>query len=192
MKMHILRGRTFLVIAAAVSLVFLMTGITAAEQKSAKQENTLNSLISMLNYDAQMPQGENLVKKQLTEAFDVREDKIRSLRSRRINYGEIAAVFAFADKMPGGISDANISKVTSLLLAKTGWTQIAGNLQVEVEDVADKISDIEKDAHKTIRKAALEAPAEGMGAGGMGDESEGMEKGAGGGTGETGGGTGAY
>lgn len=159
---------------AVAALLATMAGIAtaAATAGASKDENKLKAEITMLNSEAKLPQADKVISKQLTDSFNVKSDKINSLLGRNIQYGEIAAILAFADKMPDGVTDANINKVMTLRESRTGWDQIAKNLNVDIADVASKLSSIEDDAHKNIKQAMVEAPAAGVGAGGVGESSE--------------------
>ncbi len=161
---------------AAAFLVF-MTGIAMAVGMSstdaggtipaAKSDSKLNAEIMMLNYDAKLPQADAVIMKQLADNFSVKPDKITSLMHKNLQYGEAAAVLAFAEKMPGGITDANINKVMSLHQAKTGWSDVAKSLGVDMSDIATKLGSIEDDTHSGIKEALFESTALGAGAGGV-------------------------
>jgi hypothetical protein len=158
--------KTTYILSLIVATVMVMTaGIAAAATATAKDEAKLTAEITMLNADAKLPQGEKMISKQLTDSFSVKSDKISSLLSKNMQYGEVAAILAFADKMPGGVTDANINQVQNLRQTKAGWTQISRNLKVDLSDVASKLSGIEDDAHKDIKQALSESPS-GRGAGG--------------------------
>ncbi len=172
MKELVFRGRKILSLMAVVSLLVFMTG-TATAKTTAKNEKKLTSEISMLNKDASLPRGDQVVMDKLSKEFKVTSDQISALRSKNMGYGEIAAVYAFADKMPGGITDDNINKVTSMVQGKKGWGTIAKSLNVDLGSVRSKVDSIEKDAHKDIKKASAETGTSGAGGGGVGDRGPG-------------------
>lgn len=176
-------SRVLSLLAAAGLLVFLATAADAAGASAAKDEKKLNIGITLLNNNAKLPQADKVMSKKFDEEFNVKSDKITSLRGKGLNYGEMAAVLAIADKMDGGASDANINKIMSMHKGKTtAWGRIANNLKVDLADVADRVSSFEDDTHSEIKEAAVEGAA-GRGAGGgeAGDEESG---GAAGGAGE--------
>lgn len=184
---------TMLSLVAVASLLVAMTGLATAAAASAasKDENKLSAEITMINADAKLPQAEQVMKKQLKDSFSVGSDKISSLLGKNMQYGDIAAILAFADKMPGGITDANINQVLNMRQSNAGWDQVAKKVNVDTASVAGKISSFEESAHKNIKQALAESPSAGTGAGGMGEAgggiSEGMPGGATGGTGTSGG-----
>jgi hypothetical protein len=162
-------GRRILSQIAAAALVTLMIAAIAGakSETSAKDEARLNTEITMLNNDALLPQGEQVVADRMSKTFDVPGDKITSLRDRGLGFGEISAVLAFADKMSGGITDSNVNAVLSLREENPGWAQIAENLKVDLADAAEVVAEIEGDAHQEIKQAAAEGSgSEGRAAGG--------------------------
>lgn len=165
MKHSLMIGTKVLSLMTAVSLVILMSSMTSAETAS-KDEKKLTVGITMLNSDAKLPAGEKVLIKQLTDEFDVKKDKISSLKGKNLSYGEIAVVLALADKMDGGVSDANINRVAGMKPSSaSGWSKVAKNLNVDIADVADKVSSIEDNAHSGIKEAALETTGRGAGGG---------------------------
>lgn len=167
-----------------VATVLVVSAGTANAAAASKDEAKLTAEITLLNADAKLPQGDKLISKQLTDSFNVKTDKISSLVGKNMQYGEIAAIIAFADKMSGGVTDANINKVLNLRQSRTGWSQIAKDLKVDLEDVADKVSSVEDEAHKSIKQALAESPTGRGAGGGVSDEMPGE---ATGGTGTDGG-----
>ena len=97
-------------------------------------------------------------------------------------------LLAFADKMPGGVTDANISKVKSMKSSAGGWDQVARNLNVKLSDVNSKLDSFEDSTHKNIKQALADSFSSGAAAGGTGGMDQGMPGGATGGTGTTPGG----
>lgn len=181
---------------AVASFVAVMTTSIAAAVTPSKDENKLKAEITMLNADAKLPQAEKVIKKQLTDNFNVTSQKLNSLISKRMGYGEIAAVLAFADKMPGGVTDANINQVLNMRQSKAGWDQIAKSANVDLSEVAGSLGSFEDDIHSGIKQALAEAPTAGAGgaeeSGGIVSEpgqempDEGLSGGATGGTGTEG------
>ncbi len=187
--------RTLSLLAVAGLLVYMAGAATAAGTSAAsKDENKLNAAITMINSDANLPQGDNVIAKQLTDSFNVKSDKVSSLLGKNMQYGDIAAILAFADKMPGGVTDANINQVVNMRSKAAGWDQLAKSLNVNIGDVASKINSIEDGTHKNIKQALAESFSSGRAAGGveqpsggiMGQPSEGIPGEATGGTGTAG------
>lgn len=180
--------------ATVAAVLVFMTGIATAAMTSAtsssKDVSKLNAEITMLNSDANMPQGDKIISKQLTDSFRVSSDKVNTMLGRSLQYGDVAATFAFADKMPGGITDANVNQIVNMRSKGTGWDQIAKSLNVSIGDVAGKLSTLENDAHKNIKEALADSFSSGTAAGGAGGMGSGTGEGSGAGTGGTESGTG--
>lgn len=149
----------------AAGLLVVMIGVAAAATME-KDAGKLNAEIALLNSYKSLPQGDKMISKQLSESFDVSSDKISSLYSRTRQYGDVAATLAFADKMSGGLTDANISKVVDMK-SRGGWDQVAKNLGVDIGDVAGKLSSVEDDTHKNIKQTLAETFSAGRAAGGV-------------------------
>ncbi len=171
-----------LTLLAVAAFLVSMTGIASAAMSSgssmsssSKDVNKLSAEISMLNSDANLPQGDKIIMKQLTDNFKVGNDKISSLLGRNMQYGDVAATLAFADKMPGGVIDANINKIVSM--RDKGWDQLAKNLNVDVSDVAGKLSKIEDNAHKNIKQAFADSLSSGSAGGGSSESMPGSATG---------------
>lgn len=158
-------GKQYASLITVITLLFFMTGIAAAKT-TAKEEKKLTTEITMIDKDASAsPNGETIVIDRLSKEFKVSGDKVKALRDKNIGLGEIAAVYAFADKMSGGVTDTNIDKVISLKQDNKGWTVIAKSLDVDLGKVSSKVNSIEKDVHKDIKKADKAKAGAGGGAG---------------------------
>ena len=150
----------------ALVLTVFMTNIAAAKSApTAKDEKKLKTEITMLDKDATLPNGDQVVVDRLTKEYNVTGDQITALHDKKLGYGEIAAIYAFADKMPGGITDDNVNKVVTMHQDNPGWMKMAKSLDVDLGHVAKKVGGIEKDAHKDIKKASTET--KGSAGGGM-------------------------
>lgn len=175
---------------AAAALLVVMTGVasaasTASSTTSSKDLGKFNAAITMLNSYKSLPQGDQIIAKQLSDNFKVSSDKVSALLSRNNQYGDVAATLAFADKLSGGASDANINKVMSMKSTAGGWDQVAKSLNVKISDVNSKLDSFEDTAHKSIKQALAESLGTGSAAGGMGSGPHDMESVPGEGTGGT-------
>ncbi len=155
-----------------------MSNVAFAKSATAKDEKKLKTEITMLNKDAGLPHGEQVVMDKLAKEFSVNNDKITALRDKKLGFGEIAAVLALTDRMSGGINDANLNKVVSMHESGGGWAKLAKDLNVDLGSVAKKVGSLEDSAHKDIKKASAEGAA-GSGAGGGKNKKSGGMRGAG-------------
>lgn len=160
----------------ALVLTIFMTNIAAAKSApTAKDEKKLKTEISMLDKDATLPHGDQVVLDRLSKEYNVTADQITALHDKKLGYGEIAAIYAFADKLPGGITDDNVNKVVTMHQSSPGWMKMAKSLDVDLGSIAKKVDGIEKDAHKDIKKASTETKGS-AGGGTGGDRSYGGTK----------------
>ncbi len=173
-------AHTMLILAVvAVTIVSLAGLLTAASTPTQKDLARLNAEIAMLNSDASLPQGDRIIAKQMMDTFRVNSDKVSSLvgvtapiGSNKQLYGDAAAMLAFADEMPGGATEANITKVSNMRQNTQDWGQLAQNLNIDVGKAANKLGVLENYAHKSIKQAFADAFFYGSAAGGMSEGSE--------------------
>ena len=85
---------------------------------TSKDEQTLEREISAINQTASRPEGEKMVVQRLEKEFKVDRSMIGRLRGQRIGYGEIATMLSIAQKMPGGVTDANMNRIMSFSRSK--------------------------------------------------------------------------
>jgi hypothetical protein len=168
MKMISMKRISLLV---AVMLVLTAGTVMAATSStpSPKDVGKMNAEISLLNSYKSLPQGDKIISKQLTDTFSVTKDKVDSLLSKTLQIGDAAAVLAFAEKLSGGITDANINKVVTMK-SRGGWDQVARNLNVDMASVAGKLSTFEDDAHRSIKQALADSYASGRATGGISED----------------------
>lgn len=78
----------------------------------------------------------------LKSDYKVDDARINGLRDKKYGYGEIKKVLALAEKMPGGITDENVNKITALRDGppKMGWGQIAKQQGVQPGKAAGKVT----------------------------------------------------
>lgn len=165
---------TFILVVIAVSMVFLAGLATAASTPSPKDLEKLNAGIKMLNADADEPQGDKIIAKLLMDTFKVSSDKVASLvgsttliENKKQQYGEAAAILAFAEELPGGVTVENITKVSNMREKTPDWGKLAQNLNVDIGKVAGKLSSLEIDAHTRIKQVAVVSSPSGSAAGVM-------------------------
>ncbi len=153
--------------ALTLVLAAVMPAAAGAAMSPSGDAGKLTSEVSMLNYDAELPHSDTILMKQLTDNFKVPDTRISSLMNLgRLQVGEAAAVLGIAEKMPGGLTDANISKVSDM--RGKGWEQAARSVGVDPAIVASKLNMIETTAHNNIKQAFAESIGQGAAAGGTG------------------------
>ena len=151
-----------LLLAIAVLLPTAATIAASAERPAISVAvDRLNAEISQINKDAQLPQGEAIIAEQLENDFNVSSDRISVLLGNMMQYGDAAAVRAFAEKLPEGITDRNVDEVTQSKF-EGAWDQVAQNFGVAPGSIAGRLSCIEGG----IQTALTESYGQGRAAGG--------------------------
>ncbi len=143
-------------------LIWMVVGLVCfaavAAWAQTKEETRLDKSAAAIDKDASTPGGEKAVVQRLEKRFKgVDEARITSLRSQKLGYGEIAIILAMAQKMPGGIIDANVNKIVSMRQGrpKQGWGEISKNLVgMKLGSVISPVEKVEKETHADIEKGA--------------------------------------
>ncbi len=139
----------------------------AATRETTRDLAALQICITMLNEDTRLPlEGELVVKKRLSDHYNLTLGQVDGLLGPDMLYGDLAAVLEFAKRMSGGVTDANIRKVADLSRSGTGWDRIAADLRFDLTDIADSLSRFEEGTHSRIKKELAESNWTGEAAGG--------------------------
>ncbi len=161
MKRHLLGERIIRQLASltmVTALLFFMSGVTTARADTDSDEKKLDTEVTTLDKDAGAAEGQKVVIGRLEKEFGVTDTEIQSLRDKKLGFGEITIVFSLAQKLPGGITDANISKIMTLREGPPvmGWGEIAKKLGFKLGPVVSNVKKIAKASHKEIEKAEHE------------------------------------
>jgi hypothetical protein len=125
----------------SVGLAFVAASRAAAEERPSRDEQRLQSTASDLDKESARPDGEKTVEESLESRFHVDDARIAGLRDRKLGYGEIAIVLALAQKMPGGITDANVQALMAERQGPPtmGWGRIARKQGVSLGKVLSDV-----------------------------------------------------
>ena len=102
-------------------------GVFAIEQVSSAIDNEVRKL-----------GGTKMIAEHLKEQFHIDENVIYALREKKIGYGDMTALLALAEQMPGGINDDNLNEIVDIRKGKwgdAGWESVAGYLGIEINPV---------------------------------------------------------
>lgn len=137
----------------SVVLAFCAASFAAAAEGSSKDEQKLEQTSSDLDRDAAPPEGQKAVESRLKSEFKVDDARVQGLRDQKLGYGEISIVLALAQKMPGGITDANVQAIMSQRQGPPvmGWGQIAKKQGVKLGQVISKVKSVDAAARKHER-----------------------------------------
>jgi len=105
---------------------------------------------------ASSPEGQKRVVAALVADFGVPEARISALRNQRLGYGEITVTLALAGTLPGGLTEANIAKVTTLRAGPPvmGWGEVAKQTGAQLGPVVSSVKKTSKDCVKAGGKPA--------------------------------------
>jgi hypothetical protein len=155
------------VLGIACILSLLTTGAAATDM--SKDEKNLEREAKRVNDTAAKPDGEKAVIKRLVTDLMATEQQVRTLRERKLSYGEVAGVLSLAQALPGGVTDANVQKVLALRQGPplTGWGQVARQLDTKLGKTVSQVRKVANNANREIKndharaeKASKQAPAE--------------------------------
>ncbi|MBI5345343.1 MAG: hypothetical protein HZB83_08455 [Deltaproteobacteria bacterium] len=133
--------RKITVIAAVVFL--LLAGFAASYAVASNDESQIENDASTIGKDAKADGGK-VVTQRIEKEFNVDEARVSSLRAQKLGYGEIAIVLALAQKLPGGITDANVNTIISKWQGppREGWGKIAKDLGLNLGTVLSQIEKV--------------------------------------------------
>lgn len=149
---------------ASAALLLAVAAIAAAADVPAASGdvNKLNAQISQINEDSMQPQGESIIAKQLAADFNVSSDRIDVVVGNMMQYGDAAATLAFAEKLPGGITDRNVNEVMKIRY-EGAWGDVARKFGIDPGSIAVRLSSVQDG----IKTALAESSSEGRAAGGV-------------------------
>jgi len=159
----------YIIMSAFVLSLAVMSTAWAAE---TREEKTLEKESAEISKTAGKAQGATVVTTRLEKEFNVTEAQIQALRDKKLGYGEISIVFSLAQKLPGGITDTNISEVMTLRQGPPtmGWGEVAKKLDLKLGPTISQVKNVNKETGKEMGREA------GTGKGGDASMERGMER----------------
>ncbi len=139
----------YIIMSAFVLSLAVMSAAWAAE---TAEEKTLDKESAEISKTAGKAQGATVVTARLEKEFGVTADQIQALRDKKLGYGEIAIVFSLAQKLPGGITDANISEIMTLRQGPPtmGWGAIAKKLDLKLGPTVSQVKNVNKETEREM------------------------------------------
>lgn len=135
----------------ALVLVFTMMGTAWAAE--TKEEKDLNKQAGEISTTAKTGQGEKVVAGRLEKEFNVTDTQIQGLRDKKLGYGEISIVCSLAQKMPGGVTDANIQQVMTMRQGppRMGWGEVAKKLGTKLGPTVSQMRTMNREMNRDMR-----------------------------------------
>jgi hypothetical protein len=137
----------------ANALVLTLAMLSAAWAAETKEEKNLQKEATEINATAGTENGATVVTQRLEKEFNVTDTQIQVLRDQKLGYGEIAIVFSLAQKMDGGITDANIQSVMTLRegTPTMGWGEIAKKLGTKLGPTISQVKSVNMDTEREMK-----------------------------------------
>ena len=143
----------YMIISVFVLLLTMLGAVWAAE---SQEEKELRKEAAAINTTAGNAQGEKVVIQRLEKDFNVSSDRIQGLRDQKLGYGEIAITLSLCQKMPGGITDANIQQVMTMRHGPPtmGWGEIAKKLGTKLGPALSQVKNVNKETNREMKHEA--------------------------------------
>jgi len=143
----------YMIISVFALSLTMLGAVWAAE---SKEEQSLQKEAAAIHTTAGNTQGEKVVIQRLEKDFNVSNDRIQGLRDQKLGYGEIAIVLSLSQKMPGGITDANIQQVMTMRQGPPtmGWGEIAKKLGTKLGPAISQVKNVNKEISREMKYEA--------------------------------------
>ncbi|MDA8245107.1 MAG: hypothetical protein M0025_13425 [Elusimicrobia bacterium] len=130
--------------------LLLGAALPVLAQSKSPDEKKLDKSSLTMDKDAATPEGEKAVAARLTEEFKVDAARVQGLRDQKLGYGEVGIVLSLAQKLEGGITDANVQKIMDMRKGPPvqGWGEIAKQLGLKLGPVVSQVKKVSAAAHR--------------------------------------------
>lgn len=139
------------------ALVLTLAMLSAAWAAETKEEKNLQKESTAINAAAGTTKGAAVVTQRLEKEFNVTGTQVQSLRDQKLGYGEIAIVFSLAQKMTGGITNANIQSVMTLREGPPtmGWGEVAKKLGTKLGPTISQVRNVNRNTEREMKHEAM-------------------------------------
>ena len=143
------------IIVSALVLTLTMLGMAWAAE--TKEERNLQRESTQINATAGTEKGAEVVTQRLVKEFNVTDTQIQALRDQKLGYGEIAIVFSLAQKMDGGVTDANIQSIMTLREGPPtmGWGEIAKKQGTKLGPTISQVKSVNRDTTREMKHESM-------------------------------------
>ncbi len=116
----------------------------------SKEDQSLQAAAASVDQQASQTEGQQTVISRLESRFNVDATRIDGLRSQGLGFGEVAIVLALAQKMAGGITDANVQSIMTMRTGPPtmGWGEIAKKLGEKLGPVVSQVNSVSGRSHE--------------------------------------------
>jgi len=136
------------------TLVLSLAMLGAAWATETNEEKELQKEAKAIHATAENTQGAMVVTTKLEKEFNVTDAQVKGLRDKKMGYGEISIVLSLAQKMPGGVTDANIQQVMTLRQGPPtqGWGEVAKKLGTRLGPVVSQVKNVNRESHRETKR----------------------------------------
>ncbi len=134
------------------ALMLSLTIAGTAWTAGTTEEKNLNKEAAAISATAKTSQGEQVVTGRLKKEFNVTDTQIQGLRDKKLGYGEISIACSLAQKMPGGVTDANIQQVMTMRQGppRMGWGEMAKKLGTKLGPMVSQMRTMNRETHREM------------------------------------------
>lgn len=140
-----------------VSGLLLCAGmLVLAEEKSPDEKKLDAATVEMDNQDC-LPACQETFQDKIKTDFVVDDATLQGLRDQKMGYGEITIALGLARQLPGGVTEANIQKITALRQGQPvmGWGRIARDLGLKLGPVISNVRKVSAEVRKQNKAAKM-------------------------------------
>src|SRR3989338_1660341 len=133
-----------------VSGLMLCAGmLVLAEEKSA-DEKKLDTATVEMDKEAAMPACQEAFREKIKADFGVDDATVQGLLDQKMGYGEVTIALGLARQLPGGVTEANIQKITALRQVPPvmGWGRISRDLGLKLGPVISNVRKVSAEVRK--------------------------------------------
>lgn len=97
--------------------------------------------------------GAGVVSGKIEKEFSVSSSQVKTLRDRKMGFGEITIALSLARTMPGGVTDDNIQKVMAMRQGPPvmGWGAIAKQIGTKLGPVVSNARSVSKESREALK-----------------------------------------
>src|SRR5258708_1753308 len=149
------------IVLCLVAITLCVTSGLALAAGLASDSQQLQTAVTSVNQQAGQSDGQKTVITRLENQFNVDATRIDGLRAQNLGFGEIAVVLALAQKMTGGITDANVQSIMTMRTGTPplGWGEIARTLGEKLGPVVSQVNAVSGRSHEGAPRAPSDRPS---------------------------------
>ncbi|MDD5209902.1 MAG: hypothetical protein PHV36_10980 [Elusimicrobiales bacterium] len=137
-------------IAMLFSGLLLCAGMQVLAEEKSSDEKKLDTAVVEMDKEAGMPACQESFQQKIKSDFGVDDAMVQGLRGKNMGYGEISIALGLAQQLPGGITEANVQKITALRQGPPvmGWGRISRDLGLKLGPVTSRVRKISAEVSK--------------------------------------------